>query len=149
VEIVFRPGAKAGDIEEICKTLRLFGLLGGLGSRVRRGWGSVALRRLEADGGVACSWQEPQDRAEYIRRMEDLFANHPGREHSGKRWPLSAIARESRLLVGESANADENASAVSRALSALDELGSVYIYRSQIIAAQMHSMEWKERAVFS
>ncbi|NNJ85355.1 MAG: type III-B CRISPR module RAMP protein Cmr1 [Gammaproteobacteria bacterium] len=44
----FRPGTQQADIENIRETLRIWGLLGGLGGRgQRRGFGSVAITHLD------------------------------------------------------------------------------------------------------
>lgn len=43
VRLVFRNGRHIDDIKSVVNALVLFGLLGGLGSRVRRGFGSVSI----------------------------------------------------------------------------------------------------------
>ncbi len=45
----FKPGTPDKDAQELLQTLRIFGLLGSLGSRARHGMGSVALTGLFAD----------------------------------------------------------------------------------------------------
>ena len=53
LELTFRPGSTDDDREEIRQALRAWGLLGGLGSRARRGFGSVQLLEIDrqsADG---------------------------------------------------------------------------------------------------
>jgi CRISPR-associated protein Cmr1 len=42
----FKNGTDKPDRDSIIGALRLFGLLGGLGSKTRRGWGSVSLESL-------------------------------------------------------------------------------------------------------
>ena len=126
LEFVFRPNIDADDIKEVIEALKLFGLLGGLGARVRRGWGSVALMSLEGTDlpvGVDDAWQPPQSRKEYIEQLKKLFTDHPSLQHSGRKWPLSAFARESRIWI-----ADEEK---SLGLSMLDKLGRAMLnYRA-------------------
>jgi CRISPR-associated protein Cmr1 len=50
------------DVESFLRALKLFGLVGGLGSRARRGWGSLALIALDGEG---YSWQPPQTKEAY------------------------------------------------------------------------------------
>lgn len=115
LRIIFRPDATDDDIAEITTALKLFGLLGGLGSRVRRGWGSVALEKLEG----AVEWQGPQSRAEYVAAMKALFVGHPGVALSGTDWPLTAFAGESTIHVGSTVQASP--------LDALNDLGDGFL----------------------
>ncbi len=126
LELVFRPNADTADIKEIIEALKLFGLLGGLGARVRRGWGSLALTSLKAENlpeGVDAAWQAPESREDYIARLKELFTDHPLLQQSGTDWRLTAFARESRIWV---ANEKENFG-----LSMLDKLGRAMLnYRA-------------------
>ncbi len=112
VELLFRPRSSDEDRQEIATALKLFGLLGGLGARVRRGWGSVALIKLE---GAGQEWNPPASREEYTRTLKALFKNHPGRNLSGADWPLTAFAQESGVWVADRAG--------SNALDMLDKIG--------------------------
>ena len=114
-QIVFRPKTSKDDISEITSALKLFGLLGGLGSRVRRGWGSVALERLEG----AVEWQAPKSREEYGAALKTLFAGHAGADLSGADWPLTAFAEESTVHVGSTVQASP--------LAALNDLGDGFL----------------------
>ena len=115
VRIIFRPNATDADIAEITIALKLLGLLGGLGSRVRRGWGSVALERLEG----AAEWQGPQSRAEYVAALKALLGDHPGADLPGADWPLTAFAGESSIHVGTQTQASP--------LDALNDLGEGFL----------------------
>lgn len=46
LELRFKPGTQQADIDAITETLRIWSLFGGLGSRARRGFGSVTLLKL-------------------------------------------------------------------------------------------------------
>lgn len=52
VELCLRPGGKLSnaDLEDLVAALKLVGLVGGLGSKARKGYGSVTLTRLRVDG---------------------------------------------------------------------------------------------------
>ena len=92
VELLFRPDAADRDMGEIAMALKLLGLLGGLGGRVRRGFGSLALQSLE---GAGQDWQAPADRKAYEGELKRLFGgDHAGLRQSGRNWPLSAFAQE-------------------------------------------------------
>lgn len=112
VELLFRPGGTDDDRREMGVALKLLGLLGGLGSRVRRGWGSVALVRMEEAGQ---DWQPPVGRADYLAKLRELFSDHPFRDLSGADWPLTAFARESGVWVSDTDSGDS--------LHMLDRLG--------------------------
>jgi CRISPR-associated protein Cmr1 len=47
LQLCFKPKASEEDINSLRETLKVFGLLGGLGSRARRGFGSVYLETLD------------------------------------------------------------------------------------------------------
>ncbi len=69
VRIAFRKDVGDQEIEEIKNALKLLGLCGGLGSRSRRGWGSLTLTKLENGGS---SWTAPKtsdELAAEIRRI--------------------------------------------------------------------------------
>ncbi len=47
ISLLFKPNTPNSDIKSITKTLEIWGLFGGLGSRVRNGFGSVGLLSLD------------------------------------------------------------------------------------------------------
>ena len=126
IEIIFRPTDDTKDIKEVIDALKLFGLLGGLGSRVRRGWGSVALVKLEGENlpeDMNVNWQEPESRKDYIARLKELFKDHPSLKQSGRDWPLTAFAKETVIRVGNNTNPNS--------LSVLNSLGKGFqLYRA-------------------
>jgi len=124
VQIAFRSKATSYDIDEIVHALKLFGLVGGLGSRVRRGWGSVVLTKLEFSGIEGQEdWQPPASREAYSEVLQELFKDHPLRELSGKDWLLTAFASESAIWSGNSLHIN--------GLDCLDALGRAILnYRA-------------------
>jgi len=112
LRLIFRPGTSEDQRKEVLRALKALGLLGGLGSRVRRGWGSLALTRLEGED-VGDGWQPPKDRDEYIEALQAVLGKRP--EVSGPDFPLTALAKESQLRVGTQTGADP--------LTVLNELG--------------------------
>jgi CRISPR-associated protein Cmr1 len=116
VDILFHPKATEDDKRQIATALKLLGLLGGLGARVRRGWGSLALERLE---GAGWDWQGPQSREEYEAKLQELFEGHPGKALSGTDWPLTAFAKESGVWLG--------AAGQGFALNSLNDLGDGFL----------------------
>ena len=75
----------------IVDALKLFGLLGDLGGRGRRGWGSVALTRLDGCG----EWQAPRMLGEYKTILESLLQNSINVGEP----PYSAFSMNARVLV--------------------------------------------------
>lgn len=112
VEILFRPNTDNQDIQEIATALKLLGLLGGLGSRTRRGWGSLALSTLD---GCDVDWTAPADKKEYETRLKKLFRDHPGRSLPGAAWPVTAFAQESGSWIADDTG--------TSGLDMLDKLG--------------------------
>lgn len=75
VKLVFRPTADytPEDVQDIRKALTALGLFGGLGSRSRRGFGSVSLRSLRLNGEDLWSQPEsPEQLRDKIQSFLDL-----------------------------------------------------------------------------
>jgi CRISPR-associated protein Cmr1 len=76
IELAFRPGTSEDDRKSCVAALRLLGLLGGLGARSRRGFGSLSLAGLDGeltDLDAGSAWQAPQTRAEYHAALDSLL----------------------------------------------------------------------------
>jgi CRISPR-associated protein Cmr1 len=71
----FRPHADSKDRESVIEALRAFGLLGGLGSKTRRGWGSVSLLELSIQEKPQTL---PNSLEEYAGALRKLLAGNPG-----------------------------------------------------------------------
>jgi len=109
LQIIFKPLCQQTVMNEILQTIKLFGLLGGLGSRVRRGWGSVALKSIhELDDNNTkqepALWAAPENVEAYKRVIHDIFEENPSRNASGTDWPLTAFANESRICVTDASD---------------------------------------------
>lgn len=83
------------DFQEIVKALKLFGLLGGLGSRVRRGWGSVSLIDLKGEG---INFSKPETIEEYKNQLKVLIGT---RKTNGSNFQLTAFTTETDIRVGK------------------------------------------------
>lgn len=87
--------------------VKLFGLLGGLGGRSRRGWGSVMLT------GMDNGWSPPEDLAGYRDELAAILGGTAGAPEA----PYSGFGKGARLHVfGVGADA----------LAVLDQLGQAY-----------------------
>ncbi|WP_206477959.1 type III-B CRISPR module RAMP protein Cmr1 [Halomonas sp. KRD171] len=93
LELTAKPGrhtvteAQWKCLEE---ALLCWGLLGGLGARARKGFGSVSLQTLE--GGA---YQAPQNREEYETLLQTLLSTLQGQD--GKLPPFTAFSSVSRV----------------------------------------------------
>ena len=101
---LLRSGGKSRDEEErlaklqneLIDAVKILGQLGGLGSRKRRGWGSVALRSLEGRGGVDVEFEPANLIKEYQNNLRNLVL--PGASN-GTQYPLTAFAKETELRI--------------------------------------------------
>ncbi|TWB10073.1 hypothetical protein FBZ89_13610 [Nitrospirillum amazonense] len=99
------------------RALCLFGLVGGLGSRARRGWGSIALHALEGSGSE--TFTRPTTVEDYIVAVKKQLPKHA----HDPLPPYTAVGRDSRVevVVPDDGNA----------LSVLDTMGkAMQRYRS-------------------
>ncbi len=108
VALRFRDSAKQDERASVLSALQAFGLLGGLGSRQRRGLGSVSMTTIE---GVE-KFLIPSNRAVYGEQVNSLLANKMAA------LPVfSAFSAKSKMALLEKSNANEALKAVG------DELG--------------------------
>ncbi|WP_372500651.1 hypothetical protein P7L66_02440 (plasmid) [Tistrella mobilis] len=70
VIILPRPTLSPSQKAQLLQAVKLFGLLGGIGGRVRRGFGSVTLRKLIVDGRPT---DGPADIDDYIAAVQELM----------------------------------------------------------------------------
>jgi len=91
-----RPGRDPVDSASVIRTLRLLGLVGGLGSRSRRGFGSIAI--LEIDG-EDCTCQSP---TEYRQRIRESLLP----EALSGPWPPYTAVSSDLLIADVSAGPD-------------------------------------------
>jgi CRISPR-associated protein Cmr1 len=86
----FRPRIADEDVDQIKEALIAFGLLGGLGSRVRRGFGSVAIQQLNSENMKFSS------KRAYLQRVKDLIGSF---FLAKQRPPYTALSQNARLVV--------------------------------------------------
>ena len=107
VRMLFRRGSTDRDVDEICAALKLLGLIGGLGSRVRRGYGSLALRSLEGSALTkGASWSAPASKSDYQAALNTMLVKPRARVESSRDWRLSAFAGDSRCYISKETAGD-------------------------------------------
>ncbi len=132
IELVFKPSTSEHDIADIQRAVKLMGLLGGLGSRKRRGWGSLALTSLKSsalkrDGakfGLA-ELQEfslfPANTANFEAALNSAVL--PSRSFDERSAPLSCFGSNTRM--------HRWSAGFASALDAMNALGNGYqLYRA-------------------
>lgn len=75
-------------IDEMSNILKLIGLLGGLGSKARKGFGSINLTKLTVSGVTETQWEPPQSFEEYQTIVQQLLKRVVGCEMP----PFSALS---------------------------------------------------------
>lgn len=101
VELALKPGIKPEQREQVLNTLKCFGLLGGLGSRARKGFGSVSMTSLvSVKNKQEESLPLPSNKAEYKTELQALLgdcfnANLPDA-------PLTAVTANTRMQIAAS-----------------------------------------------
>jgi CRISPR-associated protein Cmr1 len=133
LSIILKSNCPPEDITEILRVIKLFGLLGGLGSRVRRGWGSVALVDLKGEGIEPFdNWEPPSTPDEYKARLKEIIGNTLPVQN-GTEFRLSAFAAETDIRVGPQTDGN--------ALTVLDEIGkAMQKYRSWGFSGQGNTL---------
>lgn len=140
VELIARKSRRGEPAAIDCtliEALKLLGLMGGLGARTRRGWGSLRLVSLRCEQGMAaekagaapqarcgcdlCAWKPPETPDAYLDAIRAILGGS-GASADGTRNglppdapPYSAFAQGTRVVVAELSTAD--------ALSALNYVG--------------------------
>lgn len=91
VELLLKPNA-FGYKEQLAEAMLLLGMLGGLGSRARRGIGSIVIRKLEGSNSYAI----PATMEDYKALIEKLLADA---ETMSDISPFSAFSANARIDV--------------------------------------------------
>lgn len=89
LELRFKPNTDQADIDAIQKTLHAWSLFGGLGSRARRGFGSIALRQLNGQDMTL-------DRAGFDAGVRHLMREA---EHIADFPPYTAFSEHARFSI--------------------------------------------------
>lgn len=93
LKIVFKPILLPEERQSIIAAVFLWGLLGGLGSRSRKGWGSVAIQSLESSDALdAKQLKVPQNVSEFGEVLKSLLAQLPSHLP-----PFTAFSEMSRI----------------------------------------------------
>jgi len=109
----FKPGMAEADIQSVEQAAIALGLFGGLGSRARKGLGSLALHQLQRPGQPVREFTTVESIAAFIQAL-DFSAPADA--------PLSAFTRDTRIDVSATAG---------KALDALTAIGNeLQMYRS-------------------
>lgn len=112
IRLSFKPGMAEADIQSVEQAAIALGLLGGLGSRARKGLGSLALHKLERPGQPVREFATVESIAAFIQAL-DFSAPVDA--------PLSAFTQATRIDVSASAG---------KALDALAAIGNeLQLYR--------------------
>lgn len=113
IRLNFKPGLAEADIQSVEQAAIALGLFGGLGSRARKGLGSLALHKLERPGQPVREFATVESIAAFIQAL-DFSA--PGDA------PLSAFTQATRIDMSATAG---------KALDALTAIGNeLQMYRS-------------------
>ncbi len=89
LSLIFNASVSKDQLDSVRQAVKAFGLLGGLGSRSRKGWGSVALTYLDNEPLVA-------DEAGYCREVKNLFS---AIQSPDALPPFTAIGKDSLCVI--------------------------------------------------
>ncbi len=93
INVHFKPHTLPQDVDQVSTALKLFGLLGGLGSRERRGLGSVAISGLKVNGEAV----SVPDSADSYKSLLLQLLPAPGVAQP----PFTAFSRLSRIDISD------------------------------------------------
>lgn len=85
--------SKGAFTSDLLDSLRLLGLVGGLGSRSRNGWGSITLLKLEGSAG----WKAPRASAELKLEIQSLITSASSAREDP---PFTALTAQSEFAIG-------------------------------------------------
>lgn len=95
-EFTLQIGAREQKhLDEILPALELLGLLGGLGSKSRKGYGSLNLMELKGDG--IDTWQKPTNEEKYEEQLSDLLK--PTLGYDKEEPEISAFYSQTRICL--------------------------------------------------
>jgi len=110
LKVLFKPNSKIEDQRSLTQAILLWGLLGGLGSRARKGFGSVAIQSIEADGMDLDNLKVPQNAAglksTLIQVIGECVAAEP---------PFTAFSKDTRIDISQTGR---------NALNLLNDIGN-------------------------
>jgi CRISPR-associated protein Cmr1 len=101
VELALKPGIRTEQREQVLNTLKCFGLLGCLGSRARKGFGSVSMTSLvSVKNGQEESLSMPKNEADYKAELQALLRNCFSARLPDA--PLTAVTANTRIQIAAS-----------------------------------------------
>jgi CRISPR-associated protein Cmr1 len=125
VRLSFKRGTEKTEIAEIADALKLLGLCGGLGSRNRRGWGSVTLTNLIIikDGADKEIWQAPKTLEDHAAAIKKIVGRQ-NNENTGAcgtlpEWTAFAAGHSKLVLLQGSG---------TNPLATLSEMGKDFLF---------------------
>lgn len=90
---------ESADLSALMPAIQIFGLLGNLGGRARKGWGSISLEQCSSS--VACqglaTWSAPQNADAYHQQLDTLLADT---QKCQALPPYTAFSAQSRIETG-------------------------------------------------
>lgn len=127
VTLLFKGTVSVAERQEIEKTLWMLGLLGNLGSRARRGFGSLSLQAIE---GSTLDQRIPTDADSYRDIFNALIGNNAGISTP----PFTAFSNDSRIDISGIG---------TDPMAILDSIGREFIkYRSNGITSRTAGNRW-------
>jgi len=95
-----KESATASEVDSLIRAVKALGLLGGVGSHLRRGWGSVSLTNLEVegfeDGIIAAPFEAPTNPEAYKAAIAEIFSAIPY-ANAERLPPFTAFGPKSRI----------------------------------------------------
>lgn len=80
VELLFKAGVSDEQRNQVRRALQLLGLLGGLGSKSRKGYGSLTMTSLvikqRRDDVGSEDWKPPESPQEFVERLSELLGSN-------------------------------------------------------------------------
>lgn len=92
LELTFKGSVKDDDIFSVRQALIAMGLLGGVGAKARKGYGSFSLQRLLQDGEQI--WASPHDQTALVHAIKELWQESTPFQG---RPPYSAFSTRTRI----------------------------------------------------
>lgn len=136
LSFIFRPILKDPDTEGLKRAIRALSLFGGLGSRARRGFGSLRLESLKDEQGIDI-WSPPENRNE-LKEAINQFISKTGCRKMNSLPEYTAFSSASRVLLSQTN---------PKQLDLLDFLGCEMIrYRSYGSSRNGGKLSWGEKA---
>jgi CRISPR-associated protein Cmr1 len=100
ISLIFKPKTSDADIEAIKETLEVWGLFGGLGSRVRNGFGSVSLFSLKWNN-TETKYHDSLD--EYCNKINSLLSKY---DNINTYPPYTAFSQYARFKIIKSSESN-------------------------------------------